>query len=61
MNVLYLNARSIKNNLKIEELGSYDKEYNVDIIGVIETWLNEQLGNSEIALDDFTVVKIEVN
>ena len=57
LNILYLNARSIKNNFKMEEIGSYVKEYNVDIIGVTETWLNEQVGNSEIALDDFTVYR----
>ena len=42
----------------MEELGSYtNNEYNVDIKAVTETWLNEQVGNSEIALDNFTVYR----
>ena len=39
----------------MDELRSYVTEYNIDIIGVTDTWLNEHVGNSKIALHDFTI------
>ena len=41
LNCLYVNARSLVNNLKIDELKAYVVEFDLDIIGITETWSNE--------------------
>ena len=40
-NCLYVNARSLVNYFKIDELKAYVVEFDLDIIGITETWLNE--------------------
>ena len=47
LNCLYVNAKSLVNNLKIDELKAYVLEFDLDIIGITETWLNEGISNSE--------------
>ena len=39
----FINARSLKNNFKMDELTGYALDHNLDIIGVIETWLNNSV------------------
>ena len=43
LNCLYVNARSLVNNLKIDELKAYVVDFELDIIGITETWLNERI------------------
>ena len=54
---LYVNARSLVNNLKIGELKAYVVEFDLDIIGITETWLNEGISNSEIAIKNFSIYR----
>ena len=57
LNCLYVNARSLVNNLKIDELKAYVVEFDLDIIGITETWLNEGISNSEIATENFSIYR----
>jgi ribonucleases P/MRP protein subunit RPP40 len=57
LNCLFVNARSISNNFKVEELSMYANIDNLDIIGVAESWLNEDILTSEISLEGFTVYR----
>ena len=54
---MFINARSILNNCKIDELTSYVVKYNLHIIGVAETWLNDNVNNVEINLENFSVFR----
>ena len=40
--------------MKIDELKAYAAEFELDIIGITETWLNEGISNCEIAIENFT-------
>ena len=57
LNCLYVNARSLVNNLKIDELKAYVVEFDLDIIGITETWSNEGIWNSEISIDNFSIYR----
>ena len=54
---LYVNARSLVNNLKIDELKAYVVFLYLDIICITETWLNEGISNSEIAIENFSIYR----
>ena len=56
-NCLYVNARSLVNNLKIDELKAYVVEFDLDIIGITETWLNERISNSEVGIENFSMYR----
>ena len=51
----YFNARSIVN--KIDELELYIKEEELDIIGITETWLTEEIVTSEICPEGYTLYR----
>ena len=55
LNCLYVNAKSLVNNLKIDELKAYVVEFDLDIIGKTETWLNQGISNSEVAIENFSI------
>lgn len=57
LNCIFINARSILNNLKLSELQLYANEQKLDIIGVAETWLNDNVDSSEVSLDGFTTYR----
>lgn len=50
-----INARSIVN--KIDELELLVEQYKPDIIGITETWLNDQITDSEISLEGYTIFR----
>ena len=60
LNCLYVNARSVVNNLKIDELKAYVIVFELDIIGITETWLNEEISNSEIAIENFSIYRKDI-
>ena len=41
----------------IDELKAYVIEFELDIIGITETWLNEGIWNSEIAIENFSIYR----
>ena len=43
--------------MKIDELKAYVIEFELDIIGITETWLNEGISNSEIAIENFSIYR----
>ena len=45
------------NNLKIDELKDYDVEFDLDIIGITETWLNEGISNSEVDIENCSMYR----
>ena len=52
-----MNARSLVNNFKIEELQCYVTEHELDILAVCETWFNDNVSDTEISIDNFTVFR----
>lgn len=57
LNCLFLNARSIMSNFKQQELEIICKEKNLDILGVVETWLHDGIASSEIVIDGYNVFR----
>jgi hypothetical protein len=57
LNCLFINARSIMNNFKLEELKLYIQEYSIDIIGIAETWLTDSVSDSEIQIEHFSIFR----
>ena len=57
LNCFFVNARSLLNNFKLEELHNYAIEHNLQIIGIAETWLNSHVGDGEISINDFTMYR----
>ena len=45
------------NNLKIGELKAYVVEFDLDIIGITEIWLNEGISNSKVANEKFSMYR----
>ena len=57
LNCHYVNARSLVNNLKIDELKAYVVDFDLDIIGITETWLNKGISNSEVAIENLSMYR----
>ena len=57
LKILYFNARSIK--MKMEELKVMVEEKKPDIIAIVESWLNEDIVDSEINLTNFEMIRID--
>ena len=57
LNCFFVNARSILNNLKLEELHIYANDYSLDVIGVAETWLNDKVLDAEVNIEGFTLFR----
>ena len=57
LKIIYFNARSIKT--KMEELNLTVQEKKPDIIVIVESWLNEDILDSEIKLQNFEMVRID--
>src|SRR3989442_11142649 len=55
--VIYCNARSLRN--KIDELRIMAKEYNPDIIGIVKTWLTDNIYDSEIIIENYNIIRID--
>ena len=51
----YFNARSIMN--KIDELELYLTQEKPDIVGITETWTHEEVQDSEICIEGYTVLR----
>ena len=54
---MFVNAQSILNNLKLNELAEYALDMNLHVIGIAESWLNDSIDNTEICLRDYTVYR----
>lgn len=61
LNVLFINARSLNNNLKLQELQFYIKEYDLHILGICETWLNDNITDAELFIKDFCMFRKDRN
>ena len=59
LSCMYFNARSIVN--KLDELEIYTKEEELDIIGVTETWLTDEILTSEFSLEGYTLLRKDRN
>jgi len=42
---------------KIDELKVYIKDNKIDVVALTETWLNEDISNQEISIDDFDIIR----
>lgn len=54
---LFLNARSLLSNFKLDELAYICKKNNIDIIAVVETWLHSDISNGEINVEGYTIYR----
>ena len=54
---MFLNARSLLNNFKLEELTVFVVKNDIKIIGIAESWLNESVDNNEVAIENFTLYR----
>ena len=59
LNILYFNARSLLP--KIDNLRILSSVYSPDIICVVETWLDTDILDSEIAIQGYTVIRLDRN
>ena len=46
--------------MKIDELKAYIVEFKLDIIGITETWLNDGISNSEIAIENVSIYRKDI-
>jgi ribonuclease P/MRP protein subunit RPP40 len=54
---LFVNAQSLNNNLKFEELKANAVEWKLDIIGIAETFLVGAINKSEISIEGFSLYR----
>ena len=47
----------MRNNFKLDELNVFIIMHDVKIIGIAESWLNETVDNSEVAIENFTLYR----
>ena len=57
LNCMFVNARSLLTDFKVDELIAYADEKELDVIGIAETWLNDNILDREIILDGFTLYR----
>ena len=55
LDIVYFNARSIKN--KMDEFKIFVYQNKPDIIGIVETWLNEDQLDSELEIKDYKFLR----
>ena len=55
MNCMFVNSRSIVN--KREELELITEDEGYEIIGIVETWLNDSIDNAEIELAGYKIFR----
>ena len=55
LDIVYFNARSIKN--KMDEFKIFVYQNKPDIIGIVETWLNEDQLDSELEINDYKFLR----
>ena len=59
LSVLYFNARSLLP--KIDELRALTLVYKPHLICIVETWLDNQILNTEICIDGYDIVRLDRN
>src|SRR3989442_3108930 len=57
LSILYFNARSLKT--KMEELEMLVKNKKPDVIAIVESWLNDDIYDSEISIDKYNFVRLD--
>ena len=45
------------NNFKFDELKVFVVMHDVKVIGIAESWLNENVDNSEVVIENFTLYR----
>ena len=56
---VYFNARSIKN--KLPELELLIKEENIDVLGISETWLFNDISDNKISFNEYSLFRCDRN
>ena len=54
---MYSNLRSIKNCQKRDELLSLLLEQNIDILGIFESWVHEDISDAEINFEGYSLFR----
>lgn len=52
-----MNIRSLLSEGKLDEIKCYVEEENIDVVGITETWLNEEVLDSEISMSGFRLFR----
>ena len=55
--MMYTNARSVMNRYKREELKFDMGRWDLDIVGVTESWLHEGIGDGEVNIPGYTLFR----
>ena len=55
----HLNVRSLKNIAHLLEVKELVKFNNIDILTISETWLNSTVTNSEIAIENYKIYRLD--
>ena len=59
LSVLYYNARSVLP--KFNELCALVETYTPDLVCIVETWLCEDINNSELAIPGYSIIRLDRN
>ena len=54
-----LNIRSLRNTSHLIETKELVKSHKIDVLTMSETWLNSTVTNSEIAIDDYKIFRLD--
>lgn len=57
LKVLYTNIRSVLSQGKLDEIKCYVEEEKIDVVGLTETWLQEDVLDSEIGIPGFRLFR----
>ena len=52
-----MNARSVLNNFKLDELRLFVALNNIHVIGIAESWLHDNISNIQVSIDNLTLYR----
>jgi hypothetical protein len=56
LNIGHINARSLVNEEKFEEISSFIFQKNFELFAITETWLNNQISNDDLCIPGFHAI-----
>jgi hypothetical protein len=59
LKIAHLNVRSLKNIAHLTEVKELVNLHKIDIFTISETWLNSTVTNSEIAIEDYKIYRLD--
>ena len=59
LKIAHLNVRSLRNIAHLTEVKELANLHKIDIFTISETWLNSTVTNSEIAIEDYKIYRLD--